>query len=512
MTSNAALASIVLEETLAWGVRDFVVCTGARNAPLVLPLLNAPETIKVWRHFEERAAGFFALGLAKRDRRPVAVVTTSGTAVAELMPAVIEAHYSGIPLVLITADRPKRFRATGAPQAIEQAHLFGAYSEGCFDVEAAEDFPVGFPWNRSRPIQLNPCFEEPEAEDVAKVNWDEAVSRGEEPFEAPVQPSSFPDPTLLGRFVSDFDGGAVLLGEIPENDRDAVAGFLEKLAAPIWAEATSGLRESEMLAPFLLPGGDATFRQWRPKKVLRIGGVPSLRFWRDLEEAPGIPVLSVTRTGFPGLARGCETTGWVDFSEVAVSAAGSEMPTIEESDDEWDGYPGAEPSLMRDLSEQIPSDALVFLGNSLPIRAWNLAASHTKAHPNVFANRGANGIDGELSTFLGLSEGVEEAWGFFGDLTTLYDATGPWVMDQLSSGKRRIVIVNNGGGRIFSKLPALSGIDEEGKRVTENRHQHDFAAWAAMWRLEWRQDTTSDHLDAEGLADHAVIEFQSGLK
>ena len=214
MTSNAALASVVLDETLAWGVRDFVVCTGARNAPLVLPLLNAPETIKLWRHFEERAAGFFALGLAKRDRRPVAVVTTSGTAVAELMPAVIEAHYSGIPLVLITADRPKRFRATGAPQAIEQAHLFGAYSEGCFDVEAAEDFPVGFPWNRSRPIQLNPCFEEPNAEDVAEVNWDEAVSRGEEPFEAPVQPSSFPDPTLLGRFVSDFEGGAVLLGEI----------------------------------------------------------------------------------------------------------------------------------------------------------------------------------------------------------------------------------------------------------------------------------------------------------
>ncbi len=510
MSANAALAAIVLEETLAWGVRDFVVCTGARNAPLVLPLLQAPEPVRVWRHFEERAASFFALGLAKRDRRPVAVVTTSGTAVAELMPAVIEAHYSGVPLVLITADRPKRFRATGAPQAIEQAHLFGAYSEGCFDVEAAEDFPVGFPWNRSRPIQLNPCFEEPKAGEVGAVDWEDALARGASPFEAPILPSSFPDPTLLSRFVNDFSGGAVLLGEIGADDRENVAIFLEKLRAPIWAEATSGLRECERLAPLLLPGGEATFRQWQPEKVLRIGGVPSLRFWRDLEEKQGIPVLSVTRTGFPGLARGCETTGWVDFSEIEVPDSGAEIPVIEDPDGEWCDYPDGEPALMRDLSEQISSDALVFLGNSLPIRGWNLAASRTKAHPNVFANRGANGIDGELSTFLGLSEGAEEAWGFFGDLTTLYDATAPWVLDQLSRGKRRIVIVNNGGGRIFSKLPALADLDDEAKRVTENRHRMDFAAWATMWRLEYRQDYCADPIDAEGLADHAVIEFQSG--
>lgn len=504
--SNAPLAAIVLEETLAWGVRDFVVCTGARNAPLVLPLLRAPESVKIWRHFEERAAAFFALGLAKRDRRPVAVVTTSGTAVAELLPAVIEAHYSGVPLVLITADRPKRFRATGAPQAIEQAHLFGAYSEGCFDVEAEEDFPVGFPWNRARPIQINPCFEEPEAGEVAAVDWEGALARGAAPFEAPIQPSSFPDPTLLSRFVSDFSGGVVLLGEIAAADREGVSAFLGNLGAPIWAEATSGLRERDSLAPLLLPGGDATFRQWQPEKVLRIGGVPSLRFWRDLEDRPGIPVLSMTRTGFPGLARACETTGWMDLAGIELGSGGAVMPTGGDSAGEWEGYPGGEPALMRDLSEQIPSEALVFLGNSLPIRAWNLAASRTKAHPNVFANRGANGIDGEISTFLGLSEGAEEAWGFFGDLTTLYDATAPWVMDQLSRGKRRIVVVNNGGGRIFSKLPALSDLDDDGKWVTENRHGRDFAAWATMWRLEYR----GYPLGAERLEDEVVIEFQSG--
>lgn len=502
--SNSALAAIVIEETLAWGVRDFVICTGARNAPLILPLLDAPAPIKLWRHFDERSAAFFALGLAKRQRRPVAVVTTSGTAVAELMPAVIEAHYSGIPLVLITADRPKRFRSSGAPQAIEQAHLFGAYSEGCFDVEAAEDFPVGFPWNRTRPIQLNPCFEEPRDEPAAEINWTDALARGAAVFEAPVQPSSFPDPTLLGRFVADFDGGAVILGEIPAADRAEVEHFLEKLAAPVWAEATSGLRESKKLASLLLPGGDATFRAWQPKKVLRIGGVPSLRYWRDLEEQPGIPVLSVTRTGFPGLARGCDTTGWVDFSEMEIPPGSTATPEVPEVDDLLSQYVRSEASLMAELSKIIPENALVFLGNSLPIREWNLAASQEIAHANVFANRGANGIDGEISTFLGLSEGEGESWGIFGDLTTLYDSNAPWVMDQLSSGKRRIVIINNGGGRIFSRMPALGGVDEKGRQLTENRHQIDFSAWATLWSLEHQRGIAESPGE---LAAHAVIEI-----
>lgn len=508
MSSNVALAKIVLEETLAWGVRDFVICAGARNAPLVVPLLGAPETVKLWRHFDERAAAFFALGLAKREGRPVAVVTTSGTAVAELLPAVVEAHYSGIPLVLLTADRPKRFRATGAPQAIEQAHLFGAYSEGCFDVEAAEDFPVDFPWNRSRPIQVNPCFEEPEKEDPAEVDWDSALARGSAPFQPAIEPSSFPDPTLLERFLGDFAEGVVLLGEIASRDRPEVEAFLAKLGAPIWAEATSGLRESRLLVPHRLPAGEATFREWRPSRVLRIGGVPSLRFWRDLEDLPEIPVLSVTRTGFSGLARDSETTGWLSFQEldgVGKNDFGKQAYSVHAQGFEERFH---EAELIGKLSEKIPEEALVFLGNSLPIREWNFAATVERPHPDAFANRGANGIDGELSTFLGLSEGREESWGIFGDLTTLYDATAPWMRDQLLPGLLRFVVINNGGGRIFSKLPAMADLDDAGKQITENRHQLDFSAWAALWEMEYLEISDLDGLDPQELGDHVVIELK----
>ena len=127
----------------------------------------------------------------------------------------------------------------------------------------------------------------------------------------------------------------------------------------------------------------------------------------------------------------------------------------------------------------------------------------------MFANRGANGIDGELSTFLGLSEGAEEAWGFFGDLTTLYDATAPWMRDQLSRGKRRIVVINNGGGKIFSLLPAMKHLDDDAKLVTENRHRLDFGGWAAMWKMEYRQNYEADSLRVERLGDLAVLEYQS---
>ena len=143
--TNLADARRVIERVRGAGVRDFCVCGGSRNAPLI-----AVVTGNVYTFVDERAAAFFALGRIKRDDRPVAVVTTSGTAAAELLPATIEAYYSGAPLILITADRPARFRGTGAPQAIEQVGIFGVYAET--DVDR---------WKRRSPLHINIEFDEP---------------------------------------------------------------------------------------------------------------------------------------------------------------------------------------------------------------------------------------------------------------------------------------------------------------------------------------------------------------
>jgi 2-succinyl-5-enolpyruvyl-6-hydroxy-3-cyclohexene-1-carboxylate synthase len=142
--SNIAAAREIIERVRGLGVIDFCICGGSRNAPLIAALATG------YTFVDERSAAFFALGRAKRDGRPVAVITTSGTAAAELLPAAVEAFYSGVPLVLITADRPARFRGTAAPQSIEQIGLFGVY--------AATDIDR---WNRRTPLHINVEFDEP---------------------------------------------------------------------------------------------------------------------------------------------------------------------------------------------------------------------------------------------------------------------------------------------------------------------------------------------------------------
>jgi len=143
--TNLSAARELLERVRNAGVTDFCICGGSRNAPLI-----AVVTGNIYTFVDERSAAFFALGRIKRDDRPVAVITTSGTAVAELLPAAVEAYYSGAPLVLITADRPARFRGTAAPQSIDQVGLFGVYAATEVDR-----------WNRRMPLHINIEFDEP---------------------------------------------------------------------------------------------------------------------------------------------------------------------------------------------------------------------------------------------------------------------------------------------------------------------------------------------------------------
>ncbi len=475
MTPNATLAGAVLGRLAGLGVEHFVVCAGARNVPLVASLLSRCQDLKlrVWHHFDERAAAFFALGLSKRSGEPVAVLTTSGTAVAELLPATIEAHYSGVPLVLVTADRPADFRGSGAPQAIEQAGIFGPYAIA-LDVSAAVDLEAFPDWTGEAPLHLNVCFDEPVAADRNQVWEPDKISI------PPVGPEACLE--VVNDFCKDREGLLVLLGELPEEWRETVRWMLRHLGVPVWAEATSGLREDPDLAPLIVFGEPAL-----PGKVLRIGSVPSLRLWRDLEANPFIPVLSVSRRPFSGLARSSELLVIDRFPPV-------HEPTQEGQVRDPRGYdrrdllrfPKSEASLVHDLSFQIPAGALIYLGNSLPIRQWNFFASIDPPHPHCYASRGANGIDGQVATFLGLSEGEDEAWGIFGDLTALYDLNAPALLGQLALAKRRFVVINNAGGRIFSRLPSMAGMEKSEKQITENRHGIGFEAWAAMWGIEYR--------------------------
>ncbi|HVR42150.1 MAG TPA: 2-succinyl-5-enolpyruvyl-6-hydroxy-3-cyclohexene-1-carboxylic-acid synthase [Thermoanaerobaculia bacterium] len=489
--SNVALADAVVGALHASGVREAVVCGGSRNAPLIAALA-ARSDLRAYNFFEERSAAFFALGRARASGAPVAVITTSGTAAAELLPAAIEAHYSGAPLVLVTADRPARHRGTGAPQAIEQPGLFGPYTEASVDLVpgAPPRFP---PWSRRGPIHLNLAFDEPLLDATPAPSSAEPIPPRDPELAKPADASA-----ILRRFAEGAKRPILLLGEIAPPDRAAVRDLALGLGWPVHAEPLSGLREDPRFAPLALQCGDRILAEADLDAVLRLGGVPSLRFWRDLDQTrTGIPVLSAGPLPFSGLPRGAHVRCDLGAALPLVGATARPWPELLERDRALASRIDAlladearsEPALVRELSARVPEGSLVFLGNSLPIREWDLFADRRR-RVEAAGSRGANGIDGQISTFFGLCSAERENWCVVGDLTAMYDLAAPWAVRQIDPECRiRIVVIQNGGGRIFSRVPSLRAVPSgERERLFENPHAISLRGWASMWELpfvEW---------------------------
>jgi 2-succinyl-5-enolpyruvyl-6-hydroxy-3-cyclohexene-1-carboxylate synthase len=472
--TNIAEARRVIEQACSLGATDFCVCAGSRNAPLLAVL--AGSDLRIYSFVDERSAAFFALGRAKLTGRPAAVVTTSGTAVAELLPAAIEAHYSGTPLILITADRPARYRGTGSPQSIEQEEIFGVYARGSV-------------------THINVEFDEPLIDEA--VAWE----RG--------RPARSPDGTAIARTA----GGTpalpgsrpiVIIGGLNSADRVRARDFAVKLNAPIYAEPLSGLREDPALAHLVITAGERMIGLGEFDSVIRIGNVPTLRFWRDLDESRAhLPLISFSALPFTGCTRGevhplealpsditpgdRDEAFFADDRERAAAIART-----------LDDEPASELAMFRSLSQSIPPTARVYLGNSLPIREWDLAAVREPRGFEIAANRGANGIDGQLSTFFGQCDPSRPNICVVGDLTAIYDSNAPWIVAQLDAAiDWRIVIINNGGGRIFSRVPSLRKLDASMReRIIENAHAIRFDQWAAMWSFEDRVTELRPDADA----------------
>ncbi len=505
------LPALVLQSLLtATGVREFIICAGARNSALLV-LLAAVPGVRLWHHFEERSAAFFALGRILDHERPVAVVTTSGTAVAELFPAVIEAHYQGLPLIALTADRPANYRGTGAPQAIEQAGIFGCYPKLTLDIthpeKAGPELNKLATWDFLGPLHLNLCLEEPTAASLpalreAGTALQCAATTENESHR--IKEIPLPDP-------AEFPNPLVILGDLLPWETWAVEQFAAELEAPVHAEAASGLRESCALRDLILSGGDNILKNHPHGSVIRLGGVPSCRFWRDLETRPEIPVLSYTRSDHSGLARpsvvrpleNCLTKP--DFTSLSAWLSRHYFRPDDRLAAVLAAHPDSEPALVHALSKIIPEESVMLTGNSLAVREWNLCA---KFHETIHARalRGANGIDGNLSAFLGLAADAEEAWCLVGDLTALYDLAAPWMLAQLKTPRLRIVVMQNAGGKIFSRLPSLQGLTDFERQLMENPHTISLKGWAEQWGLHYL-NSGNQVPDPASLPDRVVIEL-----
>jgi len=266
----------------------------------------------------------------------------------------------------------------------------------------------------------------------------------------------------------------IILGSLAISDRPRVRELVAN--ATVYAEPLSGLREE--LAGIAIHN-ERTLHRATVDEVIRIGNVPTFRYWRDLETRD-VPVTHYSRLPFTGLTRG-------------AMRSLDELPAITANRDEalyafdrqqssriariLDDEPESELAMLRKLSRELPDNARIYLGNSLPVREWDLAATRDQRGFEYEANRGANGIDGQLSTFFGWCAPNAANVAIVGDLTALYDLNAPWIVPQLEASFR-IVIINNRGGRIFERVATAD------RRLVINDHDLRFDKWGGMFGID----------------------------
>ena len=537
MTDVLALRGIA-EGLVAGGIVDVVVCPGSRSTPLALAVKARPElTVRVL--LDERSAGFFALGLARASRRPVALVVTSGTAAANLLPCVIEAAYSHVPLLVLTADRPPELRDRGSPQTIDQVHLFGRYPRWfaelpLLDGEAVTRRHVRSVVDRAiatacgapaGPVHINIPFREPLVPS-GSLGPDPAAAVAQRAVAAVMPARPFladRDLDALADRLASVDRGLIVAG--PQDDPAAPAALARLAAAtgfPIAADPLSGLRAGPHDRSYVLGHADHLVRPgtWReahrPDLVIRFGATstskPILtllgeaepdqivvdpdRTWSEPAIIPTTFVQADAAATADELAARLEARhhrpdgGWARDWCAADSAADAALrfwlAGVAGRNEPFEGLPFVL------LGELLPDGALLWAGNSMPVRdldAW-LPTSPRAIRP--LSNRGANGIDGVVSTALGsAAAGVGPVALVVGDLSFLHDLNA-LVAARLNALSATIVLVDNDGGGIFSFLPQATteapevGLPEHYEELFGTPHGIDVGPIVAALGGEYR--------------------------
>ena len=508
MNPSTALASVLVDELVRCGMREAVVAPGSRSAPLALALheLEAEGRVRLHVRVDERSAGFLALGLAKASGTPVPVVTTSGTAAANVHPAVIEADQSGVPLLVLTADRPPELRSTGANQTIDQVKLFGDAVRLFAEVGVPDRVAgltaywralAGRAWSAASgtltrnpgPVHLNLAFREPLVPD-GTFDWPEPLGGREHQA-----PWTFADsPVVVAPNVRLPARTLVLVGDTTPDLGRAASVLAEEHGWPVVSEPSGNARRgpNAISVGGLLLENARFVDAARPEHLLVVGRPTLSRAVLALLRDPRSAV-SVVGT----------TASWAD----ATRSAAQVLPTLpasdghHEPDSEWLSLwrdaekrvrealdavlqhdDATELALAAALVGALPSDALLFLGSSMPVRDV-FATAAPREGVTVLANRGVAGIDGTVSSAIGASlawqrDGGGRAFALVGDLTAIHDANGLVLGPDEPEPDLTIVVVNNDGGAIFSLLEQ-GGEDHADafERVFGTPHGVDFAAW-----------------------------------
>ncbi len=476
---NAQFSAALIGALAALGLRDVCISPGSRNTPLTAACVEAD--LRTWVHHDERSAAFFAVGLAHGSARPVALVCTSGTAAAEYHPAVVEALQSRAPLLVLTADRPPELRDVGAPQAIDQVKLYGSHVKwfhqgappDAASVAGASNL-AAHAWGEaiespSGPVHLNLPFRDPL---VPEARSDTAPPAATAPRVAtgPRTPDAS-TVTELERMLSDRKV-LIVAGALPDTvAADAVDALAAATGAIVFADPQSGLRWGRRTATVVaaadLIAAGGVLDADPPEVIVRFGGLPTSKpVWSWIERHPELPSALIDPGGHRdplGTARlvvRCDVgataaaiephAGPAEWAERwrrreanAQSAIGTELAATP--------FP-SEPAIARRVVASVPEEALLFAGSSLPIRQLDAFGGARTSPMRVIANRGANGIDGSISTPLGMAATGRPTVGLVGDVAALHDLGALATMARLALPLTLVVVHNDGGG-IFELLP-----------------------------------------------------------
>ncbi|HEX2232993.1 MAG TPA: 2-succinyl-5-enolpyruvyl-6-hydroxy-3-cyclohexene-1-carboxylic-acid synthase [Thermoleophilaceae bacterium] len=488
-----------VDELRRCGMTYAVTCPGSRNAPIALTLA-AQDGIDCVSVIDERSAGYLALGMAKSSGRPVAITCTSGTAAANLHPAVCEAFEARVPLLVLTADRPPELREVGAGQSIDQIELYGSAAKWFVEVgnhEPRRETAVHHRalacrafWTagggRPGPVHLNFSLREPLAPAPEELEADDWAGRpGGQPWVELREHSSAPhanDVQQLAERVAAAPRGAIVCGPVAEDVAEPVARLAAEAGWPVLAEPASGLRcgehdRSHVIAHYdVLLRSEAFSAAHAAELVIRVGDTPTSKplrawlgaapqvvidphaAWHEPTRAAELVLHAAASPACDALAAALELRsprsdpGWLAAWRDADALV---APELAKAADPF------EPKLLAALEPALPDDALVWLSSSMPVRDVESFFPQSPKPLRFLANRGANGIDGVVSSAAGAAlAGGRPAFLLTGELALLHDLGGLLAAGR-AGAELTIVCLNNGGGAIFDFLPVAEHAEPE---------------------------------------------------
>ena len=521
-------AAAFVEEMRRSGVRHVCVSPGSRSTPLALAIAKNAE-LKMWVHIDERCSAFFALGIARASNEPVAILCTSGSAAANFFPAVVEARSAGVPLLVLTADRPPELRDVGAAQTIDQNRLYGAHAKWFVEVALPEPTPEMTRYVRalasravavatespSGPVHLNFPFREPLVPSTDASAPDIEARAGGAPWVRVTRAERSLDAHSVAELADRLAGASkpiIVCG--PQRERslgESVTRLAEKIGAPVLADPLSQVRWGPHARDAIIDRYDAVLRHERtstslaPDLILRIGGAPTSKaLIQFIEKHAAASLIVIAESQWPDPSHLAEEMVRADARTVCdqladvVSASQSDVTWIDrwkEADAiarsalEQHACSISEPfegAALADVAAVLPDGAALFVSSSMPVRDLDAFAPGDSRSIHVMANRGANGIDGVVSTALGAaaSGGADSPLVLvIGDLAMYHDMNG-LLAAKLHGIDATIVIINNDGGGIFSFLPQAQHPDHF-EALFGTPHGLDFEPVAELYGAQY---------------------------